>query len=129
MYKKNIYFQFILISSGGPLLLNDFSQAPGHRRHQLLEVVAIAHPGLPELDNLSLHSSMLEQEVSLSLNFIQAHTFSMGLRSGELPGHLMSWMCGRSANHWVTILALWHDSCGMILALWLEESGSFRACA
>jgi hypothetical protein len=44
MYKKNIYFQFILISSGGPLLLNGFSQPPGHRLHQLLEVVAIAHP-------------------------------------------------------------------------------------
>jgi hypothetical protein len=44
MYKKNIYFQFILISSGGSLLLNGFSKPPGHRLHQLLEVVGIAHP-------------------------------------------------------------------------------------
>jgi hypothetical protein len=42
--KKNICFKFILISSGGPLLLNGFSQPPGHRLHQLLEVVVIARP-------------------------------------------------------------------------------------
>jgi hypothetical protein len=36
------------------LRLNDYSQPSGHRLHQLFEVVAIAHPGHPELDDLSL---------------------------------------------------------------------------
>jgi hypothetical protein len=47
---------------------------------------------------------------SLSLAFIQLQTFSMGLRSGEFHGHLMRMMLGRSLNHCVTILDLWHGA-------------------
>jgi hypothetical protein len=36
---------------------------------------------------LLFHSSVLVQEVTLILNFVQAHTLSIRFRSGELSGH------------------------------------------
>ena len=45
----------------------------------------------------AVHCSMLVHLWSFSCFFIQAHTVLIGLRSGELPGHLISWIWGRSA--------------------------------
>ncbi len=45
----------------------------------------------------AVHCSMLVHLWSFSCFFIQAHTVLIGLRSGELPGHLISRIWGRSA--------------------------------
>ena len=46
----------------------------------------------------AFHCSMLVHLWSFGCFFIQAHSVSIGLRSGdELPGHLISWIWGRSA--------------------------------
>ncbi len=45
----------------------------------------------------AFHCSMLVHLWSFSCFFIQAHAVLIGLRSGELPGHLISWIWGRSA--------------------------------
>ncbi len=48
--------------------------------------------------NMAAFHCMLVHLWSFSCFFIQVHTVSLGLRSGELPGHLISWIWGRSAQ-------------------------------
>ena len=60
--------------------------------------------------SLLISSSSSGTEVawqSFSWFFIQAQQFSMGLRSGELPGQSISLMLGLCLNHSETILDLW----------------------
>ncbi len=56
------------------------------------------------------HSSRFWALKFLSFCFIHAHTFSIGLKPGLLPGHLMSWMVGQSVNHFVTIFYVWQGA-------------------
>ena len=51
-------------------------------------------------------SRLVAEVDSDSWFFIQLQQFSMGLRSGEFPSHLMRVMLGLAVNQAVTILAL-----------------------
>ena len=59
---------------------------------QFLQVWSVVNPEDPQLSNLVLQLLQLVGWAYLSCTFIQDHTFLIGLRSGLLSGHLMSWM-------------------------------------
>ncbi len=50
----------------------------------------------------------------LQLVLHAAKTFSIGYKSGLLPGHLMSVMLSLSWNHFMTIFTLWHRTTSWI---------------
>ena len=65
---------------------------------QFLQVWSVVNPEDPQLSNLVLQLLQLVGWVSQSCTFILDHTFSIGLRSGLLPGHLINWMCGSGTS-------------------------------
>ncbi len=101
--------------------------------HQVLEVGRVLNPDDPQLQDLLLQLHKVGGEVLLSCTFIQAHTFSMGLRSGLLSGHLMSSPMGFPANQTFTTFDLWHRALSWrkcVVPYWFmkKSSLSLRSC-
>ena len=71
---------------------NNLLDSVRHGLDQFRKVRQVVHPEDTQLSNHVLQLLQLVGWAYLSCTFIQDHTFLIGLRSGLLSGHLMSWM-------------------------------------
>ena len=95
-----------LVLGGVAIPADDLLQPPGHGLHQGPQVRAVAYPLGPQLLDVALQLRNGGGLAVLQLGLHpQLHQFSMGLRSGLLPGQSISWMAGRLLRSDVKI---WH---------------------
>ena len=93
--KKNIYTYISrtnLVVGNIFISFNNLLDSVRHGLDQFRKVRQVVHPEDTQLSNHVLQLLQLVGWAYLSCTFIQDHTFLIGLRSGLLPGHLMSWM-------------------------------------
>ena len=114
VYFNNFFYKIIVLVLGhSTISLNHIHHPPGHALDQRLQVFRIRIFSSQSFLIASSSMGMLVLFCSLNCLFIKIQTFSMGLRSGEFPSHLIRMMWGLSWNHLVTILALWQEFMGI----------------